>query len=227
MSNRDYAAEKKAAEERRQREASQRRQEEERRRQTAERARREADQLRERLRQEEQQRQREADKRSRQEQQRRRDEQRQREAAQQREQERQRAIKAGTSKGASEGEAIMICQPCRSAGQYLNDIKRPDGDRIDLAQSEHNRCKGGTWCDCQHKTPYRRQLDGDGSSASDETPAGPIMEVIGAAFGDRQYDPPGEHWKNPYPGDRGQEFCGHCGGDWPCEGVQRDDPADA
>lgn len=56
-------------------------------------------------------------------------------------------------------EEVMICQPCRSAGRYLNDVKRPETDRVSLARSEHNRCKGGTWCDCQHKTPYRRQSD--------------------------------------------------------------------
>jgi hypothetical protein len=59
----------------------------------------------------------------------------------------------------------MICQPCQSAGQYLNDIKRPETDRVGLARSEHNRCKGGTWCDCQHKTSPTK------ASASDETPA--------------------------------------------------------
>lgn len=40
---------------------------------------------------------------------------------------------------------------------------------------------------------------------------------------DYRQDPPGEHWKNPYPARQGQEFCGHCGDDWPCEAV-RDEP---
>jgi hypothetical protein len=38
---------------------------------------------------------------------------------------------------------------------------------------------------------------------------------------DREHDhvicdgKPEEHWKNPYPGSRGQDFCGYCGFDWP------------
>ncbi len=32
-------------------------------------------------------------------------------------------------------------------------------------------------------------------------------------------DPPEEHWKNPGLDNRGQEYCGHCGDDWPCKAV--------
>lgn len=32
-------------------------------------------------------------------------------------------------------------------------------------------------------------------------------------------DPPEVHWKNPGPDNQGQEYCGHCGDDWPCRAV--------
>ena len=38
--------------------------------------------------------------------------------------------------------------------------------------------------------------------------------------GDARKDPPEEHWKNPYLGGDGHEFCGHCGDDWPCEAAR-------
>jgi hypothetical protein len=57
----------------------------------------------------------------------------------------------------------MICPPCRSAGNYLVAVDlsydfTDEGD-IEQAGEEHAKCKGGTWCDCQHLTEplVRRQ----------------------------------------------------------------------
>lgn len=42
----------------------------------------------------------------------------------------------------------MICATCRAAADAT-----PDGlmdfDRV--VQALHEKCKGGTWCDCQHR----------------------------------------------------------------------------
>jgi hypothetical protein len=51
----------------------------------------------------------------------------------------------------------MICPPCRVAGdmnkELVTDAHAADADSIrQLIVEEHNVCKGGTWCDCQHKT---------------------------------------------------------------------------
>lgn len=40
----------------------------------------------------------------------------------------------------------MICSPCRSAGKYLT------AGNAHAAELAHAQCKGGTWCDCAHKT---------------------------------------------------------------------------
>lgn len=51
----------------------------------------------------------------------------------------------------------MICTECRNAGDangLLNTGTAPDEMEYTLQQAAdefHKRCKGGTWCDCQHK----------------------------------------------------------------------------
>lgn len=39
----------------------------------------------------------------------------------------------------------MICPPCRDAGKYLS------AGNAHGAELHHEKCKGGTWCDCAHK----------------------------------------------------------------------------
>jgi hypothetical protein len=50
----------------------------------------------------------------------------------------------------------MICKPCRKAGfiltaslEYWGIVKEHDKK---IAAITHKMCKGGTWCDCAHKT---------------------------------------------------------------------------
>ena len=43
----------------------------------------------------------------------------------------------------------MICKGCRDAGNLnANSIE----DKAYISAVWHRNCKGGTWCDCQHKT---------------------------------------------------------------------------
>lgn len=51
----------------------------------------------------------------------------------------------------------MICSDCREAGD-LNWLIYSDTAPLQLtdllikgAVSRHTKCRGGTWCDCQHK----------------------------------------------------------------------------
>lgn len=57
----------------------------------------------------------------------------------------------------------MICLSCRKAGDLLATTARADPRSLAVMWSTvqvlHDECKGGTWCDCQHKTGLRRQLD--------------------------------------------------------------------
>ena len=41
----------------------------------------------------------------------------------------------------------MICSPCRAAGILLT-LNANDPAVV----MQHQNCKGGTWCDCAHKT---------------------------------------------------------------------------
>lgn len=43
----------------------------------------------------------------------------------------------------------MICCRCQEAG-----AQNATGDpaRAELAKTWHEACRGGTWCDCQHRT---------------------------------------------------------------------------
>lgn len=48
----------------------------------------------------------------------------------------------------------MICDPCLEGGERNNratDAVHESRDRLlNQAAMFHGRCKGGTWCDCQH-----------------------------------------------------------------------------
>lgn len=44
----------------------------------------------------------------------------------------------------------MICAPCKAAGALLPpEMSAP---LFTVVRDLHADCKGGTWCDCQHKT---------------------------------------------------------------------------
>lgn len=51
----------------------------------------------------------------------------------------------------------MICKPCREGAWHaLVVLFSPSGygrEALSSAMREHDKCKGSTWCDCQHKTP--------------------------------------------------------------------------
>lgn len=57
----------------------------------------------------------------------------------------------------------MICAWCRDAGWAVR-----EGDRFVAAEAWHAKCKGGNWCDCQHKTDSALARKGDGSGARRE-----------------------------------------------------------
>jgi hypothetical protein len=44
----------------------------------------------------------------------------------------------------------MICEPCRRAGDILSSVEDPDPFDESNMIALHRRCKGGTFCDCQH-----------------------------------------------------------------------------
>jgi hypothetical protein len=50
----------------------------------------------------------------------------------------------------------MICEPCREAGALNLARKDYPGSTSTWMEQQvillHAECKGGTWCDCQHKT---------------------------------------------------------------------------
>lgn len=50
----------------------------------------------------------------------------------------------------------MICDKCRTAGNLLVAVDLSydftTDDDVEEAASLHEKCPGGTWCDCQHKT---------------------------------------------------------------------------
>ncbi len=43
----------------------------------------------------------------------------------------------------------MICKECRTGADIS--VKGPPEIMIPVKASYHNRCKGGTHCDCQHR----------------------------------------------------------------------------
>lgn len=47
----------------------------------------------------------------------------------------------------------MICQTCKEAAQLSEDVD------LETAKELHAKCKGGTFCDCQHK-PTTAQENG-------------------------------------------------------------------
>ena len=42
----------------------------------------------------------------------------------------------------------FICQPCRTAADNPITVNK---EEIKMKRP-HDNCKGGTWCDCQHRT---------------------------------------------------------------------------
>jgi len=42
----------------------------------------------------------------------------------------------------------FICTPCKSAGE---DNTLLQGANLIIKRILHDKCKGGTWCDCQHR----------------------------------------------------------------------------
>lgn len=52
----------------------------------------------------------------------------------------------------------MICKTCRDAGAAARWAVDHQSDQtvLDGAMSKHDKCKGGTWCDCAHKVPFAR-----------------------------------------------------------------------
>lgn len=46
----------------------------------------------------------------------------------------------------------MICEPCRNAG----DISMETLGGTELKKLFHSECKGGTWCDCQHRVEPKK-----------------------------------------------------------------------
>jgi hypothetical protein len=58
----------------------------------------------------------------------------------------------------------MICQPCRDD----HHLRCRETARQNPALNQRltsTELAGSTWCDCQHKTPYRKQRDGNGYKA--------------------------------------------------------------
>jgi hypothetical protein len=64
----------------------------------------------------------------------------------------------------------MICPPCAAAGDITAAVKRDQARpatsppatvakvhalHLDEAAALHGKCRGRTWCDCQHATPDR------------------------------------------------------------------------
>ena len=52
---------------------------------------------------------------------------------------------------------LVICQSCRDGGNLIAAVDLSydfisEGD-VAEARKLHDRCPGGTWCDCQHELP--------------------------------------------------------------------------
>lgn len=59
----------------------------------------------------------------------------------------------------------MICQHCWYAGQRKH--------FVNLATAAHAKCKGGTWCDCQHKVQDLIAGRADNGSSEENLPRKP------------------------------------------------------
>lgn len=50
----------------------------------------------------------------------------------------------------------MICGTCRDGGEFNTDANQLDVGAakylLHLVRTAHRKCRGGTWCDCQHVT---------------------------------------------------------------------------
>jgi hypothetical protein len=52
---------------------------------------------------------------------------------------------------------VMVCPDCRTAGTTARQVlsagdAAPTGSLIGVLRG-HEKCKGGTWCDCTHQAP--------------------------------------------------------------------------
>jgi hypothetical protein len=59
---------------------------------------------------------------------------------------------------------MSICIPCTRAGIYLTNARNtPDQVVSDVlvsnAKLAHEKCRGGTWCDCQHSVNIKGELN--------------------------------------------------------------------
>jgi len=75
----------------------------------------------------------------------------------QEENQRRRAWRARAEK---EGVTGMICPECKYGADILRDLEKIKETLpayvptlINQSRNHHDRCRGGTWCDCQHKIP--------------------------------------------------------------------------
>lgn len=49
----------------------------------------------------------------------------------------------------------MICVHCRrDADTPALKLQLGNGELMDFAPATHSMCRGGTWCDCQHRTRH-------------------------------------------------------------------------
>jgi hypothetical protein len=52
----------------------------------------------------------------------------------------------------------MICEVCASAADLISNVAHPEVPMIVmLAEDLHSKCKGGSWCDCQHQLTRKSQ----------------------------------------------------------------------
>lgn len=52
----------------------------------------------------------------------------------------------------------MICQPCQYGADLTDEPAPVLGAVLALAVDAHGRCRGGSWCDCQHHVVSREVL---------------------------------------------------------------------
>ncbi len=72
----------------------------------------------------------------------------------------------------------MICEPCAKGG----DISRKIRLRLTAATlgrvaavAQHQQCKGGTWCDCQHVVSVPDPRIPEPTGVLDDVPAEPAL----------------------------------------------------
>ena len=52
----------------------------------------------------------------------------------------------------------FICEPCQRGAHYAAEadaytVRRLRTDRLRIAAGLHRLCRGGNWCECQHRQP--------------------------------------------------------------------------